>query len=310
MRARSSARSSSALSALAALFALAALACGGENEPASSDEAAPTASDAPTEESAEGEANAPAAREGEANEPAEAQAPRVLIVLTSHGTLGDTGRETGFYLSELTHVYYPLREAGVEVRLATIEGGEAPMDGVSADDPSNARFLDDADAREALREAPALADMDVSTFDAIYFPGGHGTMWDLPANRDVAAAITTVVQADGTVAAVCHGPAAFVGAVDAEGEPLVQGRRLAAFSDEEERARDLEEVVPFLLESRLRELGAELDPAPPFEARVVEDGPLLTGQNPASARELADRLLRRLGVAPAAAPEAPADTSS
>lgn len=223
-----------------------------------------------------------------------AAAPRVLVVLTSHGQLGDTGRDTGFYLSELSHVYYPLREAGIELTLASIEGGEPPMDGVSRDDALNARFLDDPEAMAALRTTRPLSEVDASTYDAVYFPGGHGTMWDLPADPDVQRVIREVLARDGTVAAVCHGPAAFVGATDADGRPLVEGRRVSAFSDAEERDRELHDVVPFLLESRLRAQGATLEPAPPFTPQVVEDGPLLTGQNPASAGPLAERLIDRV----------------
>lgn len=220
---------------------------------------------------------------------------RVLVVLTSHGQLGATDRRTGFYLSELSHVYYPLVEAGVEVTLASVEGGSPPMDGASRNDPLNARFLDDPVARERLQNTITLDSIeDLSSFDAVYFPGGHGTMWDFPTTPAVARTIRAIVEAGGTVAAVCHGPAALVGAADADGRPLVAGRRVSGFSDAEERAVGLDGVVPFLLESRLRELGATIEPAPNFTAQVVEDGPLLTGQNPASARPLAERLLARL----------------
>lgn len=225
-----------------------------------------------------------------------AAAPRVLFVLTSHGTLGDSGRRTGYYLSEVTHPLAVFREAGFEVTFASVQGGEPPVDGLDLDDPVNARFWSDPVFRAEIAATTAIAAVDARVFDVVYFPGGHGTMWDFPGNPQVQRVVREAWDAGGVVAAVCHGPAALVDVRLADGRPLVAGRRLAAFTDDEERAVALDGTVPFLLASTLVARGAIHEAAPDFEPKVVVDGRLVTGQNPASATGLAEAVVAIVGA--------------
>jgi putative intracellular protease/amidase len=213
-----------------------------------------------------------------------APAPRpVLIVLTSHGTKGATGQPTGYYLAELTHPLAVFEAAGIPVEFASIRGGEPPVDGLNLDDPTNARYWNDPAFRAAIRTTPKLDDVDPSRYAAVLYAGGHGTMWDFPDSPAVQSVARRVYEAGGVVAAVCHGPAALVNATLSDGRFLVEGRRVAAFTDSEERAVKLENVVPFLLAETLTRRGALHQPAPDWQAQVVVDGRLVTGQNPASA---------------------------
>lgn len=210
---------------------------------------------------------------------------RALIVVTSHDRLGDTGKPTGYYLPEVTHPYYALLDAGVEVDLASPKGGEAPMDPSSEDrkDPANARFLDTPADRDKLARTAALAAVDPARYDAILFAGGHGTMWDFREDREVQRLAAAIHEQGGVVAAVCHGPAALVDVRLSSGEPLVKDRRVTGFSNDEEEAAGLTRVVPFLLESALAERGGRYEKAGLWQEKVVTDGRLVTGQNPASA---------------------------
>jgi putative intracellular protease/amidase len=224
-------------------------------------------------------------------------ARKVLVVVTSTGKLGDTGRRTGVHFDELATPYYALQDAGFEVEIASTQGGEAPVDNQKprGENPANVeRFLDDQYALAKLRLTKRLDHVAAEGYAALVLPGGHGTMWDFPEDERLARLVTGMVEAGTPVAAVCHGPAALVGARRSDGAPLVQGRRVNCFSDAEERHVELDGVVPFLLESKLRELGAEVETAENFQPLVVEDGPLLTGQNPMSAQPLAERLRDRL----------------
>lgn len=220
----------------------------------------------------------------------------VLMVLTSHGTKGSTGQPTGFYLGELTHPLAELEAAGIPVELASIEGGEPPVDGLDLTDPTNARYWNDASFRSALRQTRRLADVDPARYSAIFFAGGHGAVWDFPQSADVNRVTREIYEAGGVVGAVCHGPAALVNVTLSDGSYLVSGRDLSAFTDEEERAVGLDQVVPFLLASTLVERGARHHPAPDWTAKVVVDGRLVTGQNPQSAsgvgRAIRDLLLQ------------------
>ncbi len=209
---------------------------------------------------------------------------RVLIVLTSHDRLGSTGKPTGAYLPEITHVHAVLREAGLEVDFASPRGGRVPLDGVDRADPINARFLDDTGETARLHASVASSSIEPSRYGAIFFAGGHGTMWDFPRDAALARATASIYEAGGLVAAVCHGPAGLVDVRLTDGRYLVAGKRVAAFTNAEEAAVGLTEVVPFLLASKLVEQGAEHVAAPNFAANVVVDGRLITGQNPASAR--------------------------
>lgn len=222
---------------------------------------------------------------------------RVAIVLTNHGQLGETGRSTGFFLSEATHPYEVFRAAGYAIDFVSPRGGVAPMDGIDRRDPINAAFLDDPALVELTRTTTALNAVDATRYDAIFFAGGHGTMWDLPDNPGVHKIIRTVYERGGVVAAVCHGPAALVNVRLSNGAYLVAGKEVSAFTDEEEVAVKLERVVPFALEAALRARGARFVEAPNFERMVAVSGRLVTGQNPASATGVAEMVVKLLGDA-------------
>ena len=231
---------------------------------------------------------------------AAAPPPRVLMVLTSHATKGDTGQPTGYYLSEVTHPAAVFEAAGFAIDYASIRGGEPPVDGLNLDDPINARYWNNAAFRTAVRTTPRLDDIDATRYAAVFYAGGHGTMWDFPDSPAVQRVTRQIWEAGGVVAAVCHGPAALVNVRLSNGRPLVEGKRVAAFTDAEERAVKLENVVPFLLASTLVERGATHVPAADFQAQVVVDGRLVTGQNPASARGTAEAVVAALRTASAA----------
>jgi putative intracellular protease/amidase len=224
-------------------------------------------------------------------------ARKVLFVLTSNQKLGDTGRKTGAHAEEISTPYYVLQDAGFEVEFASPQGGETPLDAVKqrGQNPESVeRFLGDQYAMDKVKLAKRLDQVLAEGYRAVYLPGGHGTMWDLPHDARLGQLLAGMVEAGKPVAAVCHGPAGFIGATRGDGKPLVQGKTVNCFTDEEEKAVELDGVVPFLLESKLRELGATVETADKFTPKVVEDGNLLTGQNPMSAHPLAERLRDRL----------------
>jgi len=227
---------------------------------------------------------------------------RVLFVLTSHDALGETGKPTGYHMEELTAPYWRFVDAGFTAEIASIAGGEPPMDPSSlADDPderpgSVTRFLDDEAARAKLADTPSIDQIDPDSYDAVYLPGGHGTMWDFPDSEALGRLLLRCHARGAAVGAVCHGPAGLLAARDDGAYPLIGGRRLNAFTDAEEERVGLTPTMPFLLESRLKELGARFEKSSPFRACVVSDGPLVTGQNPRSARAVADKMLDVLGL--------------
>jgi dienelactone hydrolase/putative intracellular protease/amidase len=225
------------------------------------------------------------------NRHAERMTKRVLIVLTSHGQLGDTGRGTGFYVSEAAEPWALFRDAGLGVDVVSVAGGMPPRDGEDPADLVQRRFLSEA----GLDHTARVADADPGEYDAVFFPGGHGAMWDLPGNDAVVSLTRAVYEAGGVVAAVCHGPAALTGVTLTDGSYLVAGKRVAAFTDAEEEAAGLTSVMPFLLADRLVSRGAIHVPGPDFQAQVITDGRLVTGQNPASARGVAQAVAELLG---------------
>lgn len=214
----------------------------------------------------------------------------VLFVLTSHGAKGETGEPTGFYLGEVTHPLAVLEAAGIPVEFASIEGGEPPVDGLDLDDAVNARFWNDDAFRSAIRTTQRLADVKPERYAAIFFAGGHGAMWDFPKSPAVNSVTRSIYEAGGVVAAVCHGPAALVNVTLSNGTHLVAGKNVAAFTDDEERAVELDKKVPFLLATTLVARGAHHHPAPDWTAKVVVDGRLITGQNPQSAAGVGEAL--------------------
>lgn len=221
---------------------------------------------------------------------------KVLIVLTSHDRLGDTGKSTGYYLPELTHPFLALIDRGLDVDIASINGGKAPMDPKSKDlsDSENKRFLEDKVFSGKLDNTIALKDVDPGQYQAIVFAGGHGTMWDFPDNKDVQRIAPAIYEKGGVVAAVCHGPAALVNLKLSNGKYLVAGKKLTAFTNEEEEKVELAKVVPFLLETSLEERGASFEKSPPFKEKVVVSDRLVTGQNPASAQKLGTEIANLL----------------
>jgi putative intracellular protease/amidase len=224
-------------------------------------------------------------------------ANKVVIVVTSHDRLGDTGKPTGYYLPEVSHPYYALREAGIEVDIASPRGGQAPMDENSRDrtDPANARMLDTEADRAKLERTLPVAELNPADYRGILFAGGHGTMWDFRGNPDFQRVAGAIYDGGGVVAAVCHGPAALVDLKDGSGEYLVAGKQVTGFSNAEEDAAELTPVMPFLLESMLVERGGRYQKAAGlWQECVVTDGRLVTGQNPASAAGVGRALARLL----------------
>jgi putative intracellular protease/amidase len=225
--------------------------------------------------------------------------PKILIVTTSHDRLGDTGQPTGLWLEELATPYYVLADSGAELTLASIQGGAVPIDPKSREPEGGVpasveRFLADTKAVATARATPAIGEINAGDYDAIFLPGGHGTMWDLPGSGALARAVGAALDAGRIVAAVCHGPAGLVSAKTGDGRPVVEGKRVSSFTDSEEKAVGLTEVVPFLLETRLRTLGAQVEKGPDFQPFAVRDGNLITGQNPASSEQVAELMLEAL----------------
>jgi putative intracellular protease/amidase len=212
---------------------------------------------------------------------------RVLIALTSHSRLGDTGRATGFYASEAAEPWAVFTAAGFCVDLVSVAGGRPPIDGLDENDPIQQKFLASVD----LEHTPAAADLDASSYDAIFFAGGHGTVWDFPNDKALASLAAGIYENGGVVAAVCHGPSALVNLTLSDGSYLVDGKNLAAFTNAEEAAVGLTEVVPFLLADALTARGAIHHPAGNFTPQTVTDGRLVTGQNPQSATPTAEAVV-------------------
>ena len=222
----------------------------------------------------------------------------ILIVLTSHDTLGNTGRKTGFWLEEFAAPYYAFVDAGARITLASPAGGQPPLDPKS-DDPDaqtddTRRFRQDQDAQRLLAATMPLAQVQAADYDAVFYPGSHGPLWDLAEDSNSVALIETMLAAGKPVAAVCHAPGVLRHAKTADGKPLVQGRQVTGFSNAEEAAVQLSDVVPFLVEDELKQLGGQYTSGPDWQPHVVGDGLLVTGQNPASSVGVAQALLDRL----------------
>ncbi len=220
---------------------------------------------------------------------------RILMVLSSHTELGNTGRKTGWYVPEAAHPWKAFTDAGHQIDFVSPKGGVTAFDGFDDNDIVQKEFLA---AFNGVGPAAMRPDqVNPSQYDAIFYVGGHGTMWDFADNTSIAESASSIYEAGGTVAAVCHGPAGLVNVTLSDGSPLVAGKRLSAFTDDEEAAVGLTEVVPFLLASTLVGQGAIHEPAPNFEAKVVVDGRLVTGQNPASASGVAAAVVEQLASA-------------
>jgi putative intracellular protease/amidase/quinol monooxygenase YgiN len=226
----------------------------------------------------------------------QATSKRILFVLTSHGQLGDTGRPTGFYLSEVSHPYAALRRAGWLIDFVSPKGGKAPVDGLDLDDPANREFWENPITRHAIEHTAAPSQIRTTDYAAIYFAGGHGTVWDLPGENTLAGLAAGIYERGGIVGAVCHGVAGLINVKLPTGEWLVAGKELAAFTNDEERAVELDRVVPFSLADKLVERGARHRVGPNFTANVVVSDRLVTGQNPQSALEVGEAMARLLAI--------------
>lgn len=223
---------------------------------------------------------------------------RVLMVLTSHDTLGDTGRQTGFWLEEFAAPFYVFQDAGVEVTLASPEGGQPPID-PSSDAPETQtddtrRFHHDDAARRQLASTVKLANVKADDFDAVFYPGGHGPLWDLAEDVHSRKLLESFAASGRPIAAVCHAPAVFKHTRNADGSALVAGKRVTGFTNGEEQAAGLTEVVPFLIEDMLKARGGLYEKGADWSNYVVRDGTLVTGQNPASSAAAARELLSLL----------------
>lgn len=223
---------------------------------------------------------------------------KILMALTSHDQLGNTGRKTGFWLEEFTAPYYVLKDGGAEIVVASPAGGRPPQDPKS-DFPefqteTTKRFHSDARAQAQLTSTKKLADVSAGEFDGVFYPGGHGPMWDMADNAISIRLIEAFVWADKPVAAVCHASVALLNVRAKNGEPFIKGKRVTGFSNSEEAAVELSNVVPFLLEDALKERGALYSKGADWAPYVVVDGKLVTGQNPASSGPAAEELLRLL----------------
>ncbi len=223
-----------------------------------------------------------------------------VMVLTSHDQLGNTGRKTGFWLEEFAAPYFVFRDAGVQLTLASPKGGQPPIDPKSDlpenQTPAMARFKKDEAAQRALAQTARLADMTAEDFDTIFYVGGHGPLWDLAESPVSIALLESFYNADKPIALVCHSPGV-LHRVTYKGAPLVKGRRVTGFTNEEEEAMHLTKVVPFLVEDELKRLGAIFEKVPKWQPLSLVDGRLITGQNPASSTSAAQALLKVVAAA-------------
>ena len=223
---------------------------------------------------------------------------KILMVLTSHSDMGNTGHKTGFWLEEFTAPYYAFQDAGADVTLASPAGGQPPVDPNSAAEDAQTettrRFQADEQAKSALANTQKLSGVPINGFDAVFYPGGHGPLWDLAEDTDSIRLIENAASQDKVIGAVCHAPGVFRYVKGANGEPLVKGREVTGFTNSEEEAVGLSQVVPFLVEDMLEANGADYRCGDDWSSFVVRDGKLVTGQNPASSEETAKAVLNTL----------------
>lgn len=221
---------------------------------------------------------------------------KALFILTSHSMLGNTGKKTGYFLSEVSHPYFELINSGVDVDFATIHGGSAPMDPDSYDllDPLNEKFVTEKLNFSKVESTLAVKNLNPKDYSLIFFPGGHGTVFDLPNSREIAKFVADVYEQGGIVGAVCHGPAGLLNVKLSNGSYLVTGKKINSFTNEEEIDVKLENVVPFMLETELKKRGALFEKAGIQQAMVVVSNRVITGQNPASALGVGSAMAKAL----------------
>ena len=222
----------------------------------------------------------------------------ILFVLTSHDQLGDTGKKTGFWVEEFANPYYTLLDKGANITIATPKGGAAPID-PSSDSPDAAtsdtdRFNKDAETKERIANTKVLATINADDFDAVFYPGGHGPLWDLANDKTSIALIEKFNSQQKPIAFVCHAPAALKGVKDTNGNPIVKGKKVTGFTNTEEAAVQLTDIVPFLVEDMLNENGGIYSKKEDWAAYAIKDGNLITGQNPASSELVARKLIESL----------------
>jgi len=223
---------------------------------------------------------------------------KILIVLTSHSELGNTGKKTGLWIEEFAAPYYTLKDAGADITLASPKGGQPPIDPKSEEPGSQTdatrRFDDDKELKDIFANTSVLAEVFADDFDAVFYPGGHGPLWDLTIDEDSIKLINAFWAAKKPVAAVCHAPSVLLNVKDENGNPLVKGKKVTGFTNTEEEAVGLTDVVPFLLEDELKNEGAIYSKGEDWASYIVQDGLLITGQNPGSSEAVAERLLTLL----------------
>lgn len=219
---------------------------------------------------------------------------KILFVVTSHNQKGSTGEPTGYYLGEVSHPWEVLHNAGYEIDFVSPKGGKAPVDGFDLSDPVNKQFWEDKTYRHKIENTLNPSQVDPSRYSAIFYAGGHGAMWDFADNTEIATIAAKIYEGNGIVSAVCHGPAGLVNIKLSTGKYLVDGKKVNAFTNEEEAAVKLEKIVPFLLEDKLKERGAKFEKSGLWQSHVTVDNRLITGQNPQSAKGVGEAILSAL----------------
>lgn len=223
---------------------------------------------------------------------------KILFVLTSHSELGNTGEKTGFWIEEFAAPYYLLKKKGVEITIASPNGGQPPIDPKSetpdSQTPATIQYYKDKETQEKLANTLKLATVNHADYDAVFYPGGHGPLWDLADDKNSVELIESFYKNNKPVAAVCHAPAVFKNTKKANGSPLVKGKKVTGFTNSEEAAVQLTDVVPFLVEDMLKENGGQYSKSDDWAVYAVEDGLLITGQNPASSELVAEKLWKKL----------------
>lgn len=219
---------------------------------------------------------------------------KVLFVVTSHTQLGNTGDKTGYFLGEVTHPLEELTQAGYEIDFVSPKGGATEAYGIDLEDPINKKYWESADYQEKLANTKKPSEVNAKDYAAIFYAGGHGTMWDFADNEALAKIAAEIYEQNGIVAAVCHGPAGLVNIKLSNGKYLVDGKKVSPFTNEEEQAVKLEKVVPFSLENTLKERGAIIDKADLWQDKISVDSRLITGQNPQSAKSVGEAIVKEL----------------
>lgn len=219
---------------------------------------------------------------------------KILFIVTSHNKKGNTGEATGFYLGEVSHPWEVLHQAGYEIDFVSPQGGKAPVDGFDLNDPVNKKFWEDPIYRAKIENTMKPSQVKPEAYAAIYYAGGHGAMWDLADDQVLAALGSRIYSNGGIVSAVCHGPAGLVNIKESDGKYLVAGKKINAFTNEEEEAVKMDKVVPFALETKLIERGAIFEKSAPWQSHVVTDQRVITGQNPQSAKAVGEAILAAL----------------